>query len=282
MSARSASKAEIPSSARKMMPVILGGLFSLTLLHISLKNHFASSETILGLPPVSPEFCSETPCYRSDLFAFQVSSGVSIFVCGLLGFRTWHISKRHLSHLPSTPEGRLFGFLPESEWLAAVNFTFQFWDFLASCFIAEHATPLFLIHHLMASTVSWFSIRYTFLHYYGVFFLGCSEFSSIFLLFVDVFKFFPPAPGTTLDLVKTVFGGLFALSFLYYRVLLWWPVSYQLYRDILSVRKSGKAEQLRPGMEWVLLLYLGLNLPLGILQLYWLSIILGEVAKVLA
>lgn len=161
MSARSASKAEIPSSARKMMPVILVGLFSLTLLHISLKNHFASSETILGLPPVSPEFCSETPCYRSDLFAFQVSSGVSIFVCGLLGFRTWHISKRHLSHLPSTPEGRLFGFLPESEWLAAVNFTSGILHHRRACYTVVSNTPShgfyceLVLHSLHLSTLLW-------------------------------------------------------------------------------------------------------------------------------
>jgi hypothetical protein len=285
MTGNAEAAAEIPSGARRMAPFILSGISFLTVVYASLCHLFAKSPSILGLPPPAPDFCrlvpEGEPCYRPDLFAFQVSSGLAIFITGSVGFWTWHVSRRAHTAIPPTPEGRLFGYLPEAEWLASVNFTFQFWDFFISLLIPEHRTPLMLCHHLIAATVGWFSIRYTYLQFYGVFFLGCSELSSIFLVFVDLGRYFPPVPGTIYDsLVNAVCGPLFAAGFIYYRVLLWWPVSYQLLLDITAVMKSGQASKLRPTKEWVLYLYLGLNLPLGLLQLYWLTLIFDEGYKV--
>jgi len=97
-------------------------------------------------------------CSRPDLFAFQIGSGVAIFYCGVMGISTWHRSVHR--DLPSTPEGRLFGYLAESELLAAANFTFQVWDFFVSLMIPEHATAVFLLHHVAAALVSWFSLSY--------------------------------------------------------------------------------------------------------------------------
>jgi len=166
----------------------------------------------------------------------------------------------------------------------AMNFTFQFWDFWISLSIPEHRTPLMLAHHLAASIVSWCSFRYQVLNYYGLFFLGLSEVSSIFLVVVDLARYFPPIPGTFFDQLNSLVAGPgFALSFILYRFVYWWPVSYQLFKDVHTVSvKTDTARKLRPGQSWVLYLYLVLNLPLGFLQVYWLTIILGEVQRVLA
>jgi hypothetical protein len=116
----------------------------------------------------SPDYCPTTePCIRSDLFAFQVSSGLALSFCGILGVYTWHFSKRAHTHLPETAEGRLYGYLKESEQLAAGNFTFQFWDFWISLVIDEHRTAIMLAHHSIAALLSWLSLEYQVLHYYG-------------------------------------------------------------------------------------------------------------------
>jgi hypothetical protein len=133
------------------------------------------------------------------------------------------------------------------------------------------------IHHLAQ-----YFFSSSVLNYYGIFYLGLSEVSSLFLVFIDLSKYFPPIPGTLYDhFIGIVCGPMFVAAFTFYRVILWWPVSYQLFTDVYSVVTSGQAQKLRPGCSWVLYVFLGCNLPLGLLQLYWFTIILGEVCKVL-
>ncbi|GKY99317.1 hypothetical protein MPSEU_000886800 [Mayamaea pseudoterrestris] len=271
------------ASVKRMMPIIVTGWIVLTACYLFFLHWFRDSITIFGMKP-SAEYCVKQDidtCKRPDLFAFQLVSGVALTLCGIVGFYTWHVTGRSHSALPNTAAGRLFDYLPEAELLAALNFMFQAWDFVISLSIPEHATPIMLAHHLMASAVAWCSIRYQCLHYYGVFFLGLTEVSSFFLVFIDLSKYYPSVPGSWLDTwVGGICGPCFALTFFYYRVWLWWPESMRLFRDVQEVARSGQAQKLRPQGTWVLYLFLVLNVPLGILQLYWFTIILEEAKKV--
>jgi TLC domain len=95
-------------------------------------------------------------------------------------------------------------------------------------------------------------------------------------------KFFPPVPGSSYDFwVQAVCGPLFAITFTYYRVILWWSVGHQMFRDIFHVLQNGAAEKMRPGRNHVLYVMMILNLLLGALQLYWFSIILREAVEFL-
>ena len=90
-------------------------------------------------------------------------------------------------------------------------------------------------------------------------------------------KFFPPLPDTPYDfVVNGICGPLFAATFIYYRVILWWYVGYQMFTDIIHVMKNGTANKLRPGRNHVLYVMMTLNVCLGLLQLYWFTIILEE------
>jgi len=274
-----------PSGIPRMAPYIGAGLLFLTAVYSTLVFTFRYSPSVAKfLPAAAPEFCNDSTddvCFRADLFSFQMTSLLAISFCALTGFRCWHVTRRVHTLLPATPAGRLFGYLPEAEQLAAANFTFQLWDFIILPMIPEHCTALMLTHHVAAATVSYCSIRYQYLHYYGVFFLGLSEISSIFLVFVDLAKYFPPLPGTVYDhFVGIVCGPLFVVTFTVYRLLLWWPVSVRLFRDAYAVITSGQAQKLRPACTRVLYVFLGMNLPLGLVQLYWFSLILEEVWKV--
>jgi hypothetical protein len=106
-----------------------------------------------------------------------------------------------------------------------------------------------------------------------VFFLGLSEFSSIFLVFVSLAKYFPPAPGSLMDVWVAICGPCFALTFTLYRVVLWWKVVSQLWSDASYVLKKGLMHTLRPGKTYVLYLLLALSIPMGLLQIYWLRTI---------
>ena len=268
-----------------MRAAITRGLVLLTVVYFAILRFLRDSRSYLT---PADEYCPEgsidsngKPCSRPDLFAFQVSSGIAIFYVGWLGFHTWYISKRVHNALPNTPEGRLFGYLEESERMAAANFTFQIWDFLISLLIPEHCTAVFLTHHLMAATVSWFSLSYQMLHFYGIYFLGLTEVSSCFLVLIDLGRYFPPSSGSLFGYVVAICQPAFLITFGLYRILLWWKVSYLLWTDVLQSTRTGKAEELRPGKSFVLkYIYLPFNILLGLLQLNWFGFILGETRKV--
>jgi len=93
---------------------------------------------------------------------------------GGMGFWTWHVTKKVVTGIPQTPEGRLFGYLNEADQLNAGIFVYQTFDFFASMFVPEHATTIFLTHHLLAAITAWMSLEYQMVHYYAVFFGGCS------------------------------------------------------------------------------------------------------------
>jgi hypothetical protein len=102
-------------------------------------------------------------------------------------------------------------------------------------------------------------------------------------VWVDVAKFFPPLPNHTWFnfIIGVIAEPLFAVTFIFYRIIMWWQVSYQMWMDIRHVLNNGMAEKLRPGRNHVLYVMLVSNALLGCLQLYWCTIILEEAQKVL-
>lgn len=212
----------------------------------------------------------ENKCGRSDLFAFQCLSGSIFVLCGGLGIYSWYSLSDTLS-----PESRLFGYNYYAEILTLLNFCYQLWDIAVSLTIPEHCTAIMMTHHCVAAIVSWSALYNHMMGYYAVFFLGLSEVSSIFLVTTDAARFFEN--GISLDrVVEPISGPMFALTFVYFRVIRWWPTSKQLFDDVNSVKES--AEWLRPGRTWILYMWLVFNLPMGLLQLYW-TILIYEEAK---
>mmetsp|Transcript_32061 Transcript_32061/g.48420 ORF Transcript_32061/g.48420 Transcript_32061/m.48420 type:complete len:284 (-) Transcript_32061:55-906(-) len=231
--------------------------------------------------PSDPKYCSNQkdtaePCYRPDLFAFQLSSGIMQIILATTGFRSW--SKQRTA--VKTPEGRLFGFSEEAEYLNAVIILFQSWDFVFSLTIPEHATPVFLGHHLLAALTAWFSLKYQLVYYYATFFGGCSEISSVFLVLCDFDVYFPADRGS-------IWGGIiffcqvsFVFTFFYYRVIGWFWVSLPLWTDVINVLKNNSTTKLRAErVSWFLIVFLGMNVILGLLQVYWFGF--GIVPKIL-
>ena len=98
---------------------------------------------------------------------------------------------------------------------------------------------------------------------------------------VDLAKYFPPEESESFfGIIVAICGPLFALTFTIYRVIVWWQVSYLLFTDCYHVVSTGISNQLRPGKNYVLYVFLVLNVPLGFLQLYWFTKIMEEVMKI--
>jgi TLC domain len=245
----------------------------------------------LGLPAPSEQvyktMASNNDKYgRPDLFAFQIVSGSTFLIIGSVAFYVWHKTDRYSigGAVVTSPEQRLYGSTREGAFIALVNLAYQIWDFGISLTIPEHCTPIMMAHHATAATVAWSGVYNDMMGYYAIFFLGLSEVSSIFLVSLDMSKYFQPLPGTSLfvTVIEKCTGPLFVVSFIYYRVILWWPISRQMFNDIRQVMSNGRAESLRPGKTWILFIWMILNVPMGLLQLYWVTIILAEIKVVIA
>ena len=157
----------IPSGFPAFKYRMLYAFIGFTILYFGVIELFPQLNAFLELPPSAAEFCPpDKACWRSDLFSFEVVSGVALMWCGFMGFYAWHIQKCHLQ-IPDTPEGRLFGYLPSAHQLTAVGTTFQVFDLFVSLLIKEQREPLMLAHHIMAATVSWYGLNNQYFHYYG-------------------------------------------------------------------------------------------------------------------
>jgi len=212
---------------------------------------------------------------------------------GLIGIYNWHCSARMKElgqssssdndnkKLPNS-ELRLFGSLPVADRLKVIIFCYQLYDVVVSLTIPEYVEPIFLVHHGLAAITSWISLEYNLLSYYSIFFGGCSEFSSIFLVIADLDDFLAPPLPRSLDIAVAASKGFFILAFVIYRVIGWWWCAWQLWSDSLWSLRSGVAERLRPGKSSLLYYFHAVIILLGVLQLYWLVLIGLKLIDILA
>ncbi len=157
-----------------------------------------------------------------------------------------------------------------------MSLAFQFWDLIGTPFLPEFCSTIMMAHHLLAALVSFVALQYQYYHYYAVFFLALSEVSSIPLVVMSLTKYYPPVPGSLMGTIGGIAPPLFAITFTYYRVILWIKVSRQLWSDALHVLSTGKAEEYRPGKKWCLYLILTISALLTLLQLYWFALIVTK------
>uniref|UniRef100_A0A7S2MPD5 TLC domain-containing protein n=1 Tax=Helicotheca tamesis TaxID=374047 RepID=A0A7S2MPD5_9STRA len=259
------------------------GAFSLQTVTFAVA-YYAQNSGILNLQPAD-EYCqnqnNESSCTRADLFAFETACGVMLFYSAYIGMTSWHITKTAHKSIPSTREGRLFGHIKDGEQLMAVVFSLQSWDLIVSMIIPELNSFLFLAHHFMASLIAYFSLEYEYVHHYALFAGGVSEISTIFLVFINIAKFFPPQDDTPSASFIFICQVCFAIAFLVYRIILWFKVTIRLWSDGLSALKDGTAEKYRPGKSYVLVTFLLVNALLGALQVLWFTEICTKAAEIL-
>jgi hypothetical protein len=229
--------------------------------------------------PITPnaKLCpeNEATCERPDLIAYKITSFIVMSYMGTLGVRNWYFSTEIQDASKGKPEDRLFGHLKAANDQNVTNLCYQVWDLCVSLSIPEHREPVFLVHHLLSGMTAFCSLEFQMVSYYSVFYAGCSEFSSIFLVWADLKEFIPVKEGSPLDTFVFACGALFTSTFFYFRIIGWIRHSFPLWRDVLHVTKTGSATKYRPGKERFLYFFLTLDVLLGVLQLYW----FGEIVQ---
>ena len=110
----------------------------------------------------------------------------------------------------------------------------------------ETAAPEMLAHHFLAALLCYWAITMPYMHYYGVYFMGVAEVSSVPLVIVDICKYYPELTKRFpwLDLAsKLSFGVLFLIV----RDILWVWTAITVWKDGLGILKAGNFPEQYPG-----------------------------------
>ena len=246
--------------------------------------HGAAYVFLTGLQSTWPLL--KDPSARSIL-ARSVMNLSFLGACGWRGLRMWQdiatepftlpqfidalgSSKKVLSFVPSTPKGRLYDHYPGFQRLSAVMAAFQFKNLADTVYYNDGF--VFVVHHILTVIVASNALA-PFAHFHGTFFFGVSETSTTLLAFLANFDkdhgikaLEQNYPGT-----RKVAGGVFAVSFLVVRGILWPFFSYFFIQDALAVLRNDDAHNVSVVYGFVATLA-----TLSLMQLLW----LGQIALV--
>eukprot|EP00948_MAST-09A_sp_MAST-9A-sp1_P001224 g1224.t1 len=211
--------------------------------------------------------------------AHQVVTIILMVTMVLLGGAKWVTMET-----PSTAEARLFTPDPTARYLASMSFGMLLaWDIPCSLGLVKSMTDdkLMLGHHIVMCFVAYVGMT-SFPSYYFLFFLGLTEISSIPLVIMNIFH--PNRFKELLDhskflsIVNEIVRVLFAIMFLITRAL-YFPYVFvgstlpDLYD--LGIKKQSD--------RFTLLAAVAVSgIALTLLQLYWASLIVKQLLKMLS
>jgi len=223
----------------------------------------------------------EDPKARSIL-ARSVMNVAFLGFCGYEGVRMWTnmydeptdfrtfasalgASTKTLSFVPATPRERLYASYPDFQRLAAVMAAFQLKNIADTLYYKDGV--VFLVHHVITVVVALCAL-YPFAHFHGTFFFGVSETSTTLLALLANFDkdHGVPALETGYPATRKIVGGLFALSFLVVRGVMWPFFSYFFIDDCLAVLANGHAHD-----TLVVKGFIAMLATLSVMQLLWLG-----------
>jgi len=194
--------------------------------------------------------------------------GVNAFSCFIVAYLGWKARNiLYREFYSKAPENRLYQYEPQSAQILLYFAAFQIKNFFDSWNWNEG--PEFLAHHILAGGSALGAIVwYPSFHFYSVFYMGLSEFSTAILSLLASFDddHGVVGLGDAFPKCKMVLGGFFAVLFVLIRVVAWSAFTYKYYQDISIVSKSDSKYQCRRYFIWFNNISLGL---VTILQIVW-------------
>jgi len=160
--------------------------------------------------------------------------------------------------------------------LAQVAFAYEVYNTVAAASILEYRTGEFLGHHVLTAIIAKFSQTQG-PDFYGFFYLGLAASSSVFLVFVDVFRHGPDGWRAALPKVNAVVRVVFALTFVAVRAVAWPLVSLAFWRDTISIIRVPPPGG-GPWKPYLFMLLLS-NTFLSALQIMWAKRIIAGLVK---
>mmetsp|Transcript_18223 Transcript_18223/g.48960 ORF Transcript_18223/g.48960 Transcript_18223/m.48960 type:complete len:275 (-) Transcript_18223:165-989(-) len=158
----------------------------------------------------------------------------------------------------------LFGYYEPARALVQVMATHAFFDVCTPLFCEDLRRPDFLIHHIMALILGLHSATTLCCNYYGIFFMGVAEISSVLIGFVTLFRSFPKFQAA-FPVTGLLVQNLFAVLFLPLRCFYWIFVTADFWVTLWQ-RSSRPLPQM---VLWVRVVWLVISVALLLIQLFW-------------
>jgi len=180
-------------------------------------------------------------------------------------------------------EKRLFTYHPAAQQIGLYFLGYNIKNTFDS--IVWNDGPEFIFHHVLSMITAWGSMYPGFGHFYVLFFMGLSEISTLFLCLLANFddEYGVKGLGDAFPITKIALGGIFAISFLICRSIIWPFASYYFTIDVLHALKVDhpSCEGRKGWMKCFLTTLCGLS----VLQVVWLGQIViqgkAEIEKLL-
>jgi len=173
----------------------------------------------------------------------------SLFVIAFLAVRNRHILSElrdgflGRKEVPKPFENRCFMYHGEAFRILTIFSVYQVKNLYDT--VIWNDGPEYIVHHVLALATSVGGL-YQGLHFYGVFFMGISEVSTCILCVLANFDddYGVKGLGDAFPITKVVIAGVFVLSFIICRVVMWPYCAYYCTRDITAAFASD-AEQMK-------------------------------------
>jgi hypothetical protein len=204
--------------------------------------------------------------------AYEITAGVAIFYLALFGVVAWFRLNPNWDY-SSVDRDPFFGQAVFFEnHIAIPMFWYQSWNVVLCLALQEFRDPTMIAHHVVTALLAYLSLN-PYLQYYGIFFFGLPEVTSVPLTFVDIFKMFPELQSkypTLNSISRWTFGVLFILV----RIIYWPIVSYSFWTGSISIIATKRSHSLP-----VTIIYLLANIFMTGLQFFWGSKIVSSMLK---
>jgi hypothetical protein len=153
-------------------------------------------------------------------------------------------------------------------------FFYQLWNFISCLIMKEFRDATGLVHHVVTMGIAYTAMAPAF-QYYGSYFCGVCELSTIFLTFVDLFTKFPEY-RTKYASFNSACRTLFAVSFIITRCLYFPYLSLDFWIEVIAMLRSGHPTV---HSKFTLGYMMVGNIFLTGLQLFWGTKMLGFLLK---
>ena len=199
------------------------------------------------------------------LVAFQLICFVPMFHISVHGLNAWYSIEfsREMS-----VEERMFGSFEQAKSIGKIQIAFQIWDFVISMGKFELAQPEMLAHHMLTGVLAYWMLSIPYMQYYGIYFLGCIEFSSLPLCFVHLCKYYPEVKNARPMLYK-ISSLTFGVMFIWFRIVNWIILSINVWQDSLWILNRENVKGKLPLPREVVYSILLLNVLFTLLQFVW-------------
>lgn len=175
--------------------------------------------------------------YNRDVAARHIGvNAFSCFVVAVFGWKARHLIYKEFS--AKVPHNRVYLYDPQAARIMLYFAAFQIKNFFDS--LKWNEGPEFLMHHVLAAGSSLGGlVPHPTFHFYAIFYMGISEFSTAVLSLLANFDDVHGAKGLgdAFPLVKAILGGFFVVLFISIRVFAWSILTYRYFSDVWTIQR---------------------------------------------